>query len=62
VRELKPAVAAVRLLGGQAWPSITAFDLDDAKAVPVVVAQDGRLVVGTGDTTHDFVIGLRRAR
>ncbi|OGV70447.1 MAG: hypothetical protein A3K19_12635 [Lentisphaerae bacterium RIFOXYB12_FULL_65_16] len=62
VREPKPALAAVRLLNSRTWPTVTAFDLDDAKVVPATVAPDGRLAIGAGETTHDFVIGLRRAR
>jgi hypothetical protein len=60
VRDPKPALAQLALVGTAAWPVVKAYDLDAMQQVPVERTGDGRLLVVGHDSTHDYVLGLRR--
>ncbi len=60
VREPKPAVARVESAAPAGWRNAKAYDLDEAKPVPVTVEREGRAFLLFKATCHDYVIALRR--
>ena len=58
LREPQPAQAGLKLVGPTRWTQVKAFDLD--ASTPVSVQVDGNTLRIDSDTTHDYVIGLKR--
>ena len=58
LREPQPAQAGLELVGQTRWTQMKAFDLDTR--TPVSVKADGNTLRIDADTTHDYVIGLKR--